>query len=158
MGGIMANSSLSLTMAESVVYSSFKATTMQLLISCKPGKLVIILLKQSRAVLPDGTSNGVSVKPQKKPYQEDDARGLQSHQEKAHKPSLKTPVLWSSREINDPAGSSTAANSSSHRLVAIVWKKELTKTKEKEGAGKVRWRDKRYRLLVLSLGPISFSS
>lgn len=62
-GGIMANSSLSLTMVDSGVYSSFRARTMHPWISSRPGNLATSLFQQSLALLPDETSNGNSVKP-----------------------------------------------------------------------------------------------
>uniref|UniRef100_A0A2P2J5X7 Molybdopterin synthase sulfur carrier subunit Molybdenum cofactor synthesis protein 2 small subunit Molybdenum cofactor synthesis protein 2A Sulfur carrier protein MOCS2A n=1 Tax=Rhizophora mucronata TaxID=61149 RepID=A0A2P2J5X7_RHIMU len=63
MGGIIANSSFSLTIADSVVYSSFRARTIHPRISSKLGNLATSLFKQSPVVLLDDTSNGISVKP-----------------------------------------------------------------------------------------------
>lgn len=59
----MANSSLSLTMVESIVYSSFRARTMHPFISSKLGNWTRSFFKQSWVVLPDDTSNGTSLKP-----------------------------------------------------------------------------------------------
>lgn len=62
-GGIIANSSLSLTIVESIVYSSFRARTMHPCISSKRGNWTRSFFKQSWVVLPDETSNGTSLKP-----------------------------------------------------------------------------------------------
>ncbi|KAJ6297188.1 hypothetical protein OIU77_006326 [Salix suchowensis] len=60
---MIASSSFSLTIAASVVYSSFRARTIQPRISSKLGNLAISLFKQSLVVLPEDTSNCISVKP-----------------------------------------------------------------------------------------------